>query len=696
MKRIQIFISSTIDDLLEVRSSVAEELASSEIFDPIRVENLPATEEPSRIICLKEVRESEAIVIILSRRYGFIPEAGNPEMLSVTHLEYREAKRFNKPIFVFIKNDEDSEPGLVKLIKEVSDFDEGVLRKKWNETQDLVFEIRRSLLFWLAKRARNTSKPEDLALLQKELSVYPEFRKIQILLSTNATSGDALESWINSVIKTLTNECRKRHLPIPDIIANTGQNPDRLSLFLQIQIDANTNRILLTVSIIGETDADNSPITTIPPIEIEVNQTEESARFVAHPILSLIHVSSDDWYKAIGLLIESSKNRNANNKSQSMLVGSAGYVSAINKGQRSFNVVERLLELPRLDDPSVGAGILALIAASLRLEHAHAKIALEKTETLAVKLLILALSRDNASSESIYNLARQCLKHSSQAAISFYSELLRVDPSYDERWYFHRDLGLIYYEFNLYEGASKHYDLACHLKNNDSELFRFAGDSYYYRGLWSSALLRYQQAVEIEYIEHYFLDMKISFAQDKVRSGLDRERSFQRKRNLSHRISNASIRAADANMMRIAYPLFSLARKFCKLNFDAENWLALKANRIGNYNSAISHLETALSSKPEEISTRLNLALNYIFLNNGEFTEESIMHAKIAIFHGGPQIRHHFKHQLINTKNLDALCKEFDNLIDIMRKEHSEWQKRRQEVLKPEKFGGIIHMEFRA
>ena len=68
---------------------------------------------------------------------------------------------------------------------------------------------------------------------------------------------------------------------------------------------------------------------------------------------------------------------------------------------------------------------------------------------------------------------------------------------------------------------------------------------------------------------------------------------------------------------------------------------------------------------------------------------------KIAIFHGGPETREQFKLRLINTEKKDQLIAIFDELFKTVEKEREDWVIRRREVLKPEKFGEIIHMEFR-
>jgi len=53
---------------------------------------------------LQKVRESAAYVGIIGARYGNIPDSAehNPEGLSLTHLEFREARDLGRPVLLFI------------------------------------------------------------------------------------------------------------------------------------------------------------------------------------------------------------------------------------------------------------------------------------------------------------------------------------------------------------------------------------------------------------------------------------------------------------------------------------------------------------------------------------------------------------------------------------------------------------------
>jgi len=113
--------------------------------------------------------------------------------------------------------------------------------------------------------------------------------------------------------------------------------------------------------------------------------------------------------------------------------------------------------------------------------------------------------------EAIYSTARQTLIYAPELGRRLYEELLKLDPFYEERWYWHRDLGIAYYSQGAYREAAVHYERAVRLKPKNSELYRFAGDAYFYEGRWALALERYESALSIEPVEAYFLDTKLRF-----------------------------------------------------------------------------------------------------------------------------------------------------------------------------------------
>ncbi|MFB9319060.1 DUF4062 domain-containing protein [Cryptosporangium minutisporangium] len=99
----KLYISSTFMDLREHRASVDRALRRMG-HDVLGMEQYVAEGTAPLEKCLRDVRASDAYVLILGWRYGFIPRHPelNAECLSITELEYREAVCQRKSILVFL------------------------------------------------------------------------------------------------------------------------------------------------------------------------------------------------------------------------------------------------------------------------------------------------------------------------------------------------------------------------------------------------------------------------------------------------------------------------------------------------------------------------------------------------------------------------------------------------------------------
>ena len=90
----RVYVSSTVMDLAEERRAVLEwlRLARHQAVDSY----LPDS-ETVRDSCLDDVAGCDLYVLIAGHRYGFRPPDGNPESLSITHLEFRRAGQCGIP-----------------------------------------------------------------------------------------------------------------------------------------------------------------------------------------------------------------------------------------------------------------------------------------------------------------------------------------------------------------------------------------------------------------------------------------------------------------------------------------------------------------------------------------------------------------------------------------------------------------------
>ena len=85
----KVYVSSTRLDLEPERQAVIDWLIQA---DHQPAHSYAADTQTVRDGCLSDVRDCDAYVLILGHRYGHVPADGNPEQLSITELEYREAR----------------------------------------------------------------------------------------------------------------------------------------------------------------------------------------------------------------------------------------------------------------------------------------------------------------------------------------------------------------------------------------------------------------------------------------------------------------------------------------------------------------------------------------------------------------------------------------------------------------------------
>lgn len=100
----QVYLSSTFLDLRLFRESVKRALEPSGV-EVEHMERYAAFDERPLDKCLADVRSCDYYVLIVARRYGFIPLAQKGNNLSITQLEYEEAIRHKRPCFAFLLAD---------------------------------------------------------------------------------------------------------------------------------------------------------------------------------------------------------------------------------------------------------------------------------------------------------------------------------------------------------------------------------------------------------------------------------------------------------------------------------------------------------------------------------------------------------------------------------------------------------------
>lgn len=150
------FISSVINGMSEYRDAAAEALRTLDL-DVRRAEELPASDETPQQACLREVRSSDLVVLLLGSRYGAPQDGG----LSATHEEFREAKS-SKPVLVFVQDVEDRDPLQSAFVEEAQAWTGGFYTGHFRSPGDLAREVTRSVNRYLVSTAAGSVDADEV------------------------------------------------------------------------------------------------------------------------------------------------------------------------------------------------------------------------------------------------------------------------------------------------------------------------------------------------------------------------------------------------------------------------------------------------------------------------------------------------------------------------------------------------------
>ena len=136
----RLFISSLISGYQAERDAVAS-AARVLRWDVLRAEDFGARPDTPQQACLLAVREADAVVLVLGSRYGAVQPSG----LSATHEEWREAKRSQKPVLVFVEDVADLEPMQQQFLDEVQGWAAGRFRESFRTHDELRDKVTRAI-----------------------------------------------------------------------------------------------------------------------------------------------------------------------------------------------------------------------------------------------------------------------------------------------------------------------------------------------------------------------------------------------------------------------------------------------------------------------------------------------------------------------------------------------------------------------
>lgn len=194
-----VMVSSTFTDLKSHREALIKAINGQEL-KAVAMENDSAKPDGDVIdSSLQMIRDSAGYIGVISHKYGQIPECPqrNPNNLSLTELEFNEARRLNRPILIFIMGDQhDVKPADVERdlenFKKLEAFRENAKRISENSSVHRVYKVFNNLHEF--EVAATQSIAALLRVLEEQNSEFP-------LASTVHEAADASSSSLESAPK---------------------------------------------------------------------------------------------------------------------------------------------------------------------------------------------------------------------------------------------------------------------------------------------------------------------------------------------------------------------------------------------------------------------------------------------------------------------------------------------------------------
>lgn len=162
----RIFISSLITGMEPYRAAAVSAIRSLG-HEPVMAEDFRAQPVSPQVACLRGVRESQAVVLILGAEYGAKQNSG----LSATHEEYREA-RDSRPVFAFAQRGVQHGADQAAFVEEAGTWGGGLYRDGFSSPEELQQQITQSIHQW--ELATQAGPVDEKALLEQAINRIPD------------------------------------------------------------------------------------------------------------------------------------------------------------------------------------------------------------------------------------------------------------------------------------------------------------------------------------------------------------------------------------------------------------------------------------------------------------------------------------------------------------------------------------------
>ncbi|MGG6440493.1 DUF4062 domain-containing protein [Saccharococcus caldoxylosilyticus] len=221
-KKLQVFISSTYQDLQEERQAAVEAVLNAGHI-PAGMELFKAGDQTQKETIKRWIEESDVYMLILGGRYGTIDEESGK---SYTHWEYDYAGEIGKPRFAIVIKESALEEKVRQLgmwaterenFQKYQEFRDEVLSrisKFFSDTKDIKlavyeslkeYEKREDLIGWVsAKELGNYQNllEEKVKLIEENSKLKEKVKKLEGLLEQKDKIGDYSYSEVLQFLKT--------------------------------------------------------------------------------------------------------------------------------------------------------------------------------------------------------------------------------------------------------------------------------------------------------------------------------------------------------------------------------------------------------------------------------------------------------------------------------------------------------------
>lgn len=157
MKKYQVFVSSTYQDLKEERKEVIQALLELDCI-PVGMELFPATDDDQWTLIKELIDESDYYILIIGGRYGSLNNNG----ISYTQMEYEYANKISIPTISFLHKNPgnitvsktDKDTNKQNLLEEFRSLAGKKLVKFWESPEELGSVVSRSLVKLIKTKPR--------------------------------------------------------------------------------------------------------------------------------------------------------------------------------------------------------------------------------------------------------------------------------------------------------------------------------------------------------------------------------------------------------------------------------------------------------------------------------------------------------------------------------------------------------------